>query len=196
MSGADDRGGQSGMALVELLAALSIVAVMSGLMLGFFDQLRAVVRLQDEIALKTELAAAAGHLQRTGEAARAVPLVTDGATTPTIFEGGPQGMRFVAVTRAGFRALGFGEVRFDTRSAGRGRAVVQSMRLRRPEGDPAAEEAIVVDGLSVTRFAYADASGAFRDSWAGQSMPRAVRISLGRRLDGRTISVHAIARLR
>jgi prepilin-type N-terminal cleavage/methylation domain-containing protein len=195
MSGAEDRSGQSGMALVELLAALSIVAVMSGLMLGFFGQLRVVVRLQDEIALKTELAAAAGHLQRTVEAARAVPLVTDGATTPAIFEGGPHAMRFVAVTRAGFRAPGLGEVRLDTRSAGRGRTVVQSVQLRRPEGGPTAEEAIVVDGLSVARFAYADASGAFRDSWGGQSMPRAVRISLGRRLAGRSISVHAIARL-
>ena len=190
------RGGQSGIVLVEVLTALSILAVMSGLMLGYFGQLRAVVRLQEQIELKTELAAAAGHLQRTLEAARAAPLVTDGATTAAVFEGSADRMRFVAVTRRGFRALGLGEVRFQASPAGPGKAVVQSVQSRRREGAAAPDEAVVIDGLSRIRFQYADADGVFRDSWAGPLLPRAVRISLGRRIDGRNISAQAIARLR
>jgi type II secretory pathway pseudopilin PulG len=196
MSGTGPRGAESGVVLVEVLAALSIVAVMSGLILGYFGQLGAVVRLQEEVALRTELAAAAEHLQRSVEAARAVPLVTAGETTPNMFEGAADRMRFVAVTRRGFRTPGFGEVRLAAEPAGPGQSVVQSVQPRRRETAGAIARAVVIDGLSAIRFEYADANGAFHDSWAGQTLPRAVRIGLGLRVDGRTVSVQAIARLR
>jgi prepilin-type N-terminal cleavage/methylation domain-containing protein len=196
MSDAGIQGKQSGMALIELLAALSIVAVMSGLMVGFLGQLRAMDRLEDEAAAKAELAAAAGHLQRTVEAARAVPLAMDEESMQASLEGDRNRMRFVAVTRADFHALGLREVQFASRSTSSGHAIVQSIRARRREDIPAAEAAIVVDGLTEIHFEYADASGVFQDSWTDQSMPRAVRIGLGRRLHGRMISVQALARLR
>lgn len=196
MSGADIRGKQAGLALIELLAALSIVAVMSGLMLGFLGQLGAMDRLADQAAAKAELAAAAGHLQRTVEAARTVPLGMEEESIQATLEGERDRIRFIAVTRADFHALGLREVQFASRSTGSGHAIVQSVRARRHDDIPPADEAIVIDGLSEVRFEYADASGVFQDSWTGQSMPRAVRIGLGRRLHGRTITVQAIARLR
>jgi type II secretory pathway component PulJ len=188
-------GGQDGTVLVEVLAALSLVAVMSGLILGYFGQLGALARMQQAVALEAELAAAAGHVQRTIEAARATPLATAERTTPAVFEGAADRMRFVAVTRRGQHALGLGEVRFAAGPAGSGMAVVQSVQSRRGEGAAAVNDALVIDGLAWVLFEYADAGGDFQPGWSAASLPRAVRISLGRRLDGRVVSVQAIARL-
>jgi type II secretory pathway pseudopilin PulG len=190
-------GRDAGVVLIEVLAALSIVAVMSGLMVGFLGQLQAVGSLQAAIAARSELAAAADHLQRVLAAARAAPLGGDGGEAG-VFDGTASEMRFVAVTRRGFRSLALREVRIAAAPVGGRPALVESLAARRPQAEAAAPpvQVVVLEGLAGVRFEYAGEGGGFADGWQGGALPAVVRITLSRTVRGRPISVQALARTR
>jgi hypothetical protein len=195
MSAPSGGGREGGMVLVEVLTALAIVAVMSGLMLAFLGQLRAVGAAQAALSARAELAAAAGHLQRTLAAAKPAPVAGEDA----VFDGKPAEMRFAAVARRGFRSLALRDVRVSAEAVGGRPALVERLAARRTEAgaaDRAPAEFVILDGLTGARFEYADDGGAFSDSWHGDQLPAAVRITLSREVRGRSVSVQAVARTR
>ena len=192
------RGEESvaGIVLVEVLTALSIVAVMSALMLGFLGQLRAVASIEGEAAARTELMHAAGHLRRSIAAARAAPLAGGDPEDAIVFEGAPERMRFVAVARRGFGSLALREVTIALRRTGGATALVETIAPRRQGQATAAETFVLVPSLAGIRFEYADADGEFAATWTGDQLPHAVRITLARNLARGRVTAATVARLR
>ena len=187
-------GSESGMVLVEMLAALAIVALMSGLMIAFVGQLRAVSRIEAERTAVTELAVVAGHLRLAIEGARPVPHGAEDGGAPSVLTGGTDRIRFASVARRPDGTPAFGDVRIGVTAGEGGARIVQSIRRR--GGPEDVDGATVVDGLASVAFAYADATGAWRPAWTGLSLPSAVRIRLSRSIGGRIVEVDEIARLR
>jgi hypothetical protein len=184
----------SGMVLVEVLAALAIVAVMGGLMAGFIGQLGTISGLGRDLGTRAELAAAAEHLRLTLESARAVPLGIED-DPERVFDGSPTAVRFAAVARRGFRALALRQVELRAEEqGGRGR-LVETLAAARPAPAPT-ETVVVLDGLGGGRFEYGGAGGGFAPEWRSAELPTAVRITLWRVEDGRTLAAQAVARLR
>lgn len=181
------------MVLVELLAALSILAIMAALMAGVLGQMRTLGRLGAETTARAELAAAADHLARTISAARPVALPGTGANRPPVLVGTAEGLRFVAVTRRGFDTLGLSEVTIAPRGGPGGLAVIETLRPAHPKGAPAVAAAVVVEGLAAAEFAYVDADGTALPGWSAETLPAGVRITLTQSRLGRRIRVHDFA---
>ncbi len=183
----------SGMVLVELLTALSILAIMSALMAGMLGQTRTLGRMGTEVTARAELAAAADHLARTISAAR--PLALSGTATerPPVLVGTAGGLRFVAVTRRGFDTLGLSEVMIAPRSGPDGLIVVESLRPVHAGGAPATAAEIVVDGLASAEFAYVGTDGTVLPNWSAGTLPAGVRITLVKTHRGRQIRVNDFA---
>jgi hypothetical protein len=184
----------SGMVLVEVLAALAIVALMGGLMAGFIGQLGTISGLGRDVAVRAELSAAAEHLRLTLEQARPVPLGIE-ADPERVFDGVESGARFVAVARRGFRALALRQVHVRTAERDGRRQLVETLGTVRPTPASAAE-VVVIDDLGGGRFEYAGANGAFAPEWRSGELPAAVRNTLWRVADGRTLAVQTVARPR
>ncbi|WP_085854718.1 hypothetical protein [Palleronia marisminoris] len=191
------------MVLIELLVALSIVAIMSAVMAGFLGQLRTVGRVGDEVAIRAELSAAADHLARTISAARAMPLSAPEARagTDTNSRGQPAlvgegaGLRFVAVTPRGFSTNGLSEVTIASRRAGGELSLIEILRPARPGGASIVAEVVVIEGLDGAEFSYVDADGAVRAAWSEEKLPVGVRITLTRDHSNRPVSVRDFASL-
>lgn len=197
MRGASDdgpeSGPESGMVLVELLAALSILAIMSALMAGMLGQMRTIGRMGAEVTARAELAAAADHLARTIAAARPVALSGTEARRPPVLVGTSEGLRFVAVTRRGFDTLGLSEVTIAPRGASGDLVLIETLRPAHPRGAQVAEAAIVVEGLAAAEFAYVDADGTILPGWSAETLPAGVRITLTRSRLGRLIQARDFA---
>lgn len=188
-----------GFILVEILAALSVIAVMAALMVGFMDHLRTVSRLEREVAARSELAAAASYVQRALSGAKALPLPDNEPQENMMFEGRSDGMRFAAVTRRGFYSLALRDIQILARDRGGQTQLVQTLAARRG-GDklqvaPFTEIVIDNDVSSVT-FEYAGDDGKYEPKWSADgSLPRAVRITVARNIGGKTVSATVLARL-
>lgn len=191
------EGATAGLALVELLAALALVALIAGLAAGFIGQLRVVTDMQAEAAARAELAAAAQLVQRSLSGARELPLLTAGEGS-AVFIGEPDAMRFNAVARRGFGALGLGEVRIVASPQPGRIALFQTIQSRRPPGEaPPAEDFLVADPLRAVRFEYLGPDGTFLPSWQADTLPVAVRVTLARDGGrGQAVSVQTLAVLR
>lgn len=186
---------EAGVAFVELLVALALIAVIAGAMAGFIGQLRVVAGLQREAEAAGELAAAAQLVQRSLSAARQLPLLPAAGTEPA-FQGDAGGLRFTAVSRSGFRSLALREVTIAAAAFPGRLALVETVRPRRPEGGGAAETFLVADPITAVHFDYMDADGAILPEWRAPTLPAAVRITLSRTLGpGRPVTVQALARL-
>lgn len=187
------RNRDSGVVLVELLAALSILAIMAALTAGILGQLRIVARLAAEAEVRSGLAAAADHLSLTIASARAIPLPGAESVRPPVLVGTPDGLRLVAVTRRGFGTLGLSDVTIASQGARGDVSLVETLRPARPAGASVVASAIIADDLEAARFGYVDAVGSVQPTWSSDTLPAGVRIELGRLLGTRTIRVEVFA---
>ncbi len=196
---AQSAKGRGGFLLVEILVALSVVAVMAALMASFLGQLGAVSRLENQIAARTELDAVASYLQRTLAAVKMAPLLDNAPKTNFVFDGLPEKMRFAAVTRRGFYSLALRDFRiFIDRSGGKTR-LLQSLTPRRlVNGAPVTSNSptLILQDIDSVSFKYGDGGGGYSGKWKKDGeLPAAVKITLFRTVGGKEISASAIARI-
>ena len=191
--------GRGGFLLLEFLVALSVVAVMAALMTSFLTQLGAVSRLENQIAARAELDAAASYLQRTLAGVKMAPLLGNEPETDFVFEGQREALRFAAVTRRGFYSLALRDFRiFIDRSTGRTR-LLQSLTPRRLVNDAPISPnppTLILQDIDAVSFEYADDIGGFSSNWKVDGLlPSAVRVTLFRTVGGKEVSASAIARI-
>jgi prepilin-type N-terminal cleavage/methylation domain-containing protein len=193
-----EQPANQGFVLIEILVALSVVAVMAGLMTGVFGQLRAVASLREQITAKSELAGAASHLERTFAAAKKALLPGQDEEGRKMFDGKPTEVRFAAVTRQGFYSLALRDIRiYVDRETGPAR-LVQALTLRRP-GEPAEESrvnVVILENFDTVAFSYSSDGTSFTGRWdADEALPKLVRVTIGRTVSGRSVTSTALARI-
>lgn len=193
---------EGGFILIEILVALSIVALMGGLMAGVLGHLRAAGNVKEQVLAQVELSAAVAHLQRTLSGARKVPLDRDeGDGGMLLGEAGR--VRFVAATRQGFHSLAFRDVGIFVERGGGAARLVQTQALRRPDagpGEAAWEEpalsVVVMEDIADAAFEYSHDGVSYAPAWTeGGALPALVRVTLSRELAGGTVSVSGTVRL-
>ncbi len=195
------RTGQAanqGFVLIEILVALSVVAVMAGLMAGVFGQLRSVANLREQVTARAELTGAASHLERTFAAARKAPLPGQEEDGRKMLDGKPTEVRFAAVTRQGFYSLALRDIRiYIDRETGPAR-LVQTLTLRRP-GEPDEESkvnVVILENFDTLAFSYSADGSSFSSTWdSDETLPKLVRVTIGRSISGRSVTATALARI-
>ena len=193
----EDTAGQ-GFVLVEILVALSVVAVMSALMAGFFGQLSSLSNVKEQVLAQAELAAAVSHLDRTLSATRPAPLADNEEGTNFQFDGRGQEMRFAALTRQGFYSLALRDIHVYVDQGGAGVRLVQTHVPRRPESTDTLPPPVVVivDDIDAVSFEYSDDGISYTTTWKiDGTLPRMVRMTIVRGVAGKQISASAIARV-
>lgn len=191
-----------GFVLIEILVALSVVALMGALMAGVLGHLRAAGNVKEQVLARVELSAAVGHLQRTLSGARKVALDRDEGDGG-VLRGEAGRMRFVAATRQGFHSLAFRDVGIFVERAGGASRLVQTQALRRPDAGPGgaaweepALRVVVMEDISDASFEYSHDGVGYAPDWnRGGELPALVRVTLSRELAGRTVSVSGTVRL-
>ena len=196
---AQSAKGRGGFLLVEILVALSVVAVMAALMASFLGQLGAVSRLENQIAARTELDAAVSYLQRTLAGVKKAPLLDNEPKTHFLFDGLPEEVRFAAVTRQGFYSLALRDFKiFIDRSGGRTRLLQTLTPRRLVNGAPVSPNSptLILQDIDSVSFEYGDGGGGFSSKWKTDGiLPSAVKVTLFRTVGGKQISASAIARI-
>ena len=186
------RGGQAGFTLVELLVAMALLALLSGLLVGGLHMSRGAV-IGSEVATERLLRADAGFalIRRQLEAAEPMPLGVL-FLPPVAFAGDAQHIIFIAPPGA-FLAPGGQQVTWlavET-AAGGARIVLGFRPLDRardawpPALDAAgAQETVLIEGITHAEFSYfgqADPSHApqWQQDWHDQTMlPTLIRLAI------------------
>jgi general secretion pathway protein J len=181
-----------GFTLVELLIALAIVGALLAIAFG---GLRVAVRAWQQGEDRAE---AHQHIRSIAMIlARAVSATYpyrasrgDGPDPVVLFAGTDKRLEFVtqAVPFAGPTPIAFTAVVFELDEGAESGLAIRQQAL--PNRDPFSKAEVVYRDTSVTtlKFEYLD-EGAWRDSWdAGEArtMPRAVKITVGAKMNGRT----------
>lgn len=187
-----------GFVLIELLVALSVVAVMAGLMAGVFGQLRSVANLREQMVVKAELEGTLSHLERTLAGARFAKLPDNEDEENKMFDGTASSMRFAAITRQGFFSMALRDIDIHIDTQGDTPRLVQTMSMRRP-AEAAAETKstiIILDRFDSLDFSYSEDGLTFVSSFTKQgSLPKMVKIKIGRSVSGKTVSATTVARI-
>ena len=175
-----------GFTLVELLVAITLVAILTG---ALFGGLRFGTRAASAVAARTdrsaEIALLYDFMQNELSDARLLPDRTGVASTPS-FEGLPDSMSFVAIPPAYLALGGFQRLQLGIEDAGNARRLIVSWQAL-PRGPIAAEPvslrpSILLDRLANARFAYfgvVDTNRApeWADRWIDrQDLPQLVRM--------------------
>ncbi len=187
-----------GFLLLEMLVALSVVAVMGALMSSFLGQLGAVNRLESEIAAQTELDAAAAYLRRTLSGARPVRMLDTKPEENRLFDGDKSSVRFASVTRRGLYSLALRDVRIFTVSNSQATSLIHTLgprRLKNGKPVPHGRPIQILDEIDSISFEYSDGLE-WSDDWGKEGeLPKAVRIRLTRNVGAKTVSAESVARI-
>ena len=121
---------RDGFVLIEVLVALSVVAVMAAMMAGVFGQLNSVARLREQVIVRAELEGALSHLARTLSGTKLARLPDSEEENAKMFVGRATQMRFAAVTRQGFYSLALRDIDIHIDNQADEPRLVQSMTMR------------------------------------------------------------------
>ena len=188
---------RDGFVLVELLVALSVVAVMAGMMAGVFGQLQSVARLREQLLVRAELEGALSHLERSLAGVRPARLPDNRDEENRFFDGRTTQMRFAAVTRQGFYSLALRDVDIHVDMQGEAPRIVQTTSLRRPpDAVPEPTTIIVLDRFDALGFSYSEDGTSFSPVFNRDgAVPKLVRITLSRAVMGKTVTASTVARV-
>ena len=187
-----------GFLLLEMLVALSVVAVMGALMSGFLGQLGAINRLEEEIARQTEIDAAAAYLKRTLENARPVRRLDAEPDKNPLLVGDATSIWFSAIARRGLYSVALRDFRIFAVDAGGGKNLTHSSGPRRlSSGKPVPHGRAITILRSVDQisFGYSD-QGEWGSDWNKDGeLPKAVRIRISTKSGNKILRSEAIARI-
>lgn len=189
---------RDGFVLIEVLVALSVVAVMAAMMAGVFGQLNSVARLREQVTVRAELEGALSHLARTLSGAKLAKLPDSDDEKVKMFEGRATQMRFAAVTRQGFYSLALRDIDIHIDNQAAAPRLVQSMTMRRSEDAAEATRStiIILDSFDSIDFTYSEDGVSFMSSFTSDgALPKMVKIRISRSVTGRTVSATTIARI-
>ena len=176
----------AGFTLVEVLVALAVIGLMSGLMLAMMGQFRHLAsadqKLTDEAALKKTAVHIAGLLER----AERLPLEIRPDAPLFFLQAGESSVRFLAVARSGALTSGLFEIEIGMEEQRGTKRLVQTISPRRAakyaEGKVTFELLARADRLTLSFLQKSGAAGrapVWSADWqtAGQ-LPAAVRVSI------------------
>lgn len=183
--------GTDGYLLVEMLIALSVIAIMAALMSRFLGQLGSISRIESEITAQGELEAAASYMERTLEAARPIRQLSAKPEENPFLIGTSNSIKFSAVTRQGLRSLALRDIHIYLEQTNSGFALVHRITPRRiGNGNPAEElqPITILENVSGLSFDYGFGLGD-NASWEKTGeLPDTISFRIERQLNGRTIS--------
>jgi type II secretory pathway component PulJ len=174
---------RAGFSLVDMLVALVLLAVVSGLMASFIGQFRVINRLRTDRTAQMELDALAGYLENTIGSAMTLPFVAGQEEQRLSFEGTATKLRFVTIARQGARSFGLRESGISLKD----KTIVQDFSPRRLDKTDRASASTSIDlagGVALLEFRYLSYDATTRQprwttEWLSRSgLPAAVRIAV------------------
>lgn len=188
---------RAGFTLIDMLVALILLAVMSGLMAAFIGQFRTMKRIQTNLSAQMELDALVGYLETSIGGAMPLTLVKDYVEQRISFEGGPSELQFVTIARQGALSFGLRETRISLKGGEPLKTLVQDFAPRRVDQAiriAATSSVDLAGNLSALKFQYlsydmATHSPSWNDNWSARAgLPAAVRITLAAERNGKTMT--------
>ncbi len=185
--------GDAGFTLVEMLVALCVTALISGLLSAALVQLRPMSRIMQVSGDKRELIAAADYLERLLHASRRLPLLQVDRQEKRLFEGSATEIRMVAVTSAGTRQPSLRDIDLILEKTQTGARLVQIDRPRRLPPQPG-RSVIILSDVETAGFSYFHPAldgnpGYWSPVWNDPNrLPAAVRLVLSASRSGRQIT--------
>ncbi len=191
-----EQGTKTGFVLIEILVALSLLALIGAMSAGFLGQLRAVSELGQGVSQLAELEAAAQHLKRTFAGVRTANLVDEEADEGYLFRAGPERVHFAAATRRGFFALALREITLVVEVQNGRKRLVEVISTRRSQEREELSRITVLEDFDAAIFEFANAEGGFADEWDDpETLPAAIRVTLTRSVGKKTYRASATARI-
>lgn len=185
-----------GFTLVEILVALSLLAMMGGMTAAFLGQMRRVAELQSEASMRQELDATTRYIERSIEAALALQL---DANENRVFEGTPNRVSFVDSSRLGISQAALRKKTIQLKTGSPHHTLEMSIfRRRSAQTDPDPHTVVLLDNVVSLEFRFLDqstADGSWLTSWDKQrTLPTAVQAEITVELRGQQFQSTAISR--
>lgn len=166
-----------GFTLVETLVTLVLLGLMSALTVGVFQQLRAVRTIEVRHQEETEVSAVLAYM--TGELSRALPIPLSGDDTeiqqPLI--GTPNSVRFVGVTRNGFRSDALREIEFMVEERGGKKRLLCRTRSRLHTEEAVEELLSDITNFKIEYRAASDDKAWISEWQKSNVLPTAIRMT-------------------
>lgn len=180
-------GAADGFTLVELLVAVSLVALLSVLLFGGLRfAMRAADAVDDRVDDAAQIAVAYNFMQNELADARPLPVAPDSTESVVNFTGAPDGISFVAVPPPYVALGGFHLLHVGLEGEGQDRQLVVSWQAvpRGPvaTGPAMLQPSLLLDGVQSVDFAYFGVADPNRppewtDHWTGRrALPQLVRL--------------------
>lgn len=192
---------EAGFSLVDMLVALTLLAIMSGLMASFTGQFRTIGRMNDDVAAKAEIEALADYLGRAVGTALPLSLLRSDPMRRSPFEGDSSHLRFVTTARQGIETVSLRETEISLQGEGDRRTLVQRFTPRRRDAevrDAAAMRVELARGINSLRLRFLSYdkithAPVWSDDWVGENgLPAAVSIDIVAVRDGTSVSAEGL----
>ncbi|KSV75912.1 hypothetical protein N185_15820 [Sinorhizobium sp. GW3] len=192
----------AGFTLLEVLVALSVIAMLSLITASLMSQLHSLETARRKNDTILEIETLAGFIEQSVRNARPLPLTRDNPQQRLLMRGDAQSISFVAVTRVGGTGNSLRELRvFLGRQAGGRARLMQATSLRRigDETQLDSVELAEVDGIRFRYWGRGDGDtepNGWRDTWMMPGrLPEAVSVELSVTRSGQTVSAHRTVKL-
>lgn len=201
------NGEQSaGFSLIDMLVALVLLSIISGLMVAFIGQFRVLQRVKTDIATKMEMEALASYLEGTIGSAMPLPFLDNQADTRFVFEGAKSRLRFTTIARQGLASFGLRETNLALKGNSDLQILVQDFYPRRVDEQARTAATTTIElasDIKAVEFEYLTYEPETRtpiwsNEWLGKNgLPAAVRFVLTTVRDGkpRPVSGYAVVSL-
>ncbi|MCI5075349.1 prepilin-type N-terminal cleavage/methylation domain-containing protein [Oricola sp.] len=199
---AKETNPESGFTLIEMLVALSLVAIISLMAAGFLGQLRLWNgRFASEVP-RQELAATARYLENAIAGALMLPIDLADNDERLYFVGTPDSLTFVSHSRVGLAEAALRTVHVGIADVDGGHDLVQILRPRRFHAASITEsdKIVILPKIHGIGFEYLerapDGASRWTTDWsASRRLPLAVRFHLTATRNGDMVSVSGATRL-
>lgn len=172
------HGKADGFTLIETLISLVLIGLISTLTITMFQQLQSLRTLELRYSDNSKVAGVLSYLSTEIGGALAIPLRDSGSEIQQPLIGALTSVRFVGVTREGFRTDALKEVEFSLQGEGEGKRIVRRVRSRTQDTEQTEE---LLKGVSHFKIEYLSLTNEreWRTDWQDKEfLPTALRMSL------------------